>query len=130
MKRVGGRVTWLLEFDRRFEASVRDGLKRQTLRRCHIVEAGDTLRFSRGGDAGVFAEATCTRSRTITIGVCEWDGRMTCWAALGGVGMSRGELDALAVADGFEGGAHELVEWLEARGKFFAGLYDGQLIEW
>ena len=130
MKRVGGRVTWLLEFDGRMADLAACGNKRTTLRRCHIVEAGDTLRFSRGGDAGVFAEATCTRSRPIAIGIGERDGRMTCWAELGGVETTRGELDALAVADGFEGGARELVEWLEAHGKFFAGLYDGQLIEW
>lgn len=130
MKRVGGRVTWLLEFDGAMANLVARHVKRQTLRRCHIVEAGDTLRFSRGGDAGVFAEATCTRSRPITIGIGERDSRMTCWAELSGVEMTKGELDALAVADGFEGGARELVEWLEAHGKFFAGLYDGQLIEW
>lgn len=130
MKRVGGHVTWLLEFDGALANLVARHVKLQTLRRCHIVEAGDTLRLASADTGAVFAEVTATRVRPIAIGIGERDGRMTCWAELGGVEMTKGEFNALAVADGFEGGARELVEWLEARGKFFAGLYDGQLIEW
>lgn len=130
MKRVGGQVTWLVAFDGPRAELAWNGAKRTTLRRCHIVEAGDTLRLASADTGAVFAEVTVKRVRPVAIGIGERDGRMTCWAELGGVGMAKGELDALAVADGFEGGSRELVEWLEARGKFFAGLYEGQLIEW
>ena len=69
------------------------------------------------------------RARPIEIGVGERDGRRACFVELDGAPLTKDQLDELAVADGFEG-AYGLVDWLEARGKFFAGLYDGQLIEW
>ncbi len=130
MRRVGGQVTWLVAFEGPMADLVARGLKRQTLRRCSIVAAGDTLRLAGAETGGVFGEATCTRARRIEIGVGELRGRMTCRAELDGADLSREAFDALAVADGFEGGARELVEWLESRGKFAAGLYEGQLIEW
>ena len=129
MKRVGGRVTWLCEFDGRRADLAACGNKRTTLRRCHTVAPGDTLRLSSGGDAGVFAEVTVRRVRPITIGIGTDKGCLSAWAELNGAEMTRDGLDVLAVADGFEG-AVDMLEWLAEHDKFFAGLYDGQLIEW
>lgn len=129
MKRVGGQVTWLCEFDGPRADLAACGNKRTTLRRCHIVEAGDTLRLASADTGSVFAEVTVKSVRPITIGISERDGRLMGWAELGGKPISAVEFDALAIADGFCCGA-ELVRYLDALGKFFAGLYDGQLIEW
>lgn len=129
MKRIGGKVTWMCEFEGPMADLAACGIKRTTLRRCHIVEPGDTLRLANADTGRVFSEVEVTRVRPITIGVGERKGRMTCWADLDGSKLTKEQLDELAVADGF-GCARELVDWLEARGKFFAGLYDGQLIEW
>ena len=129
MKRVGGQVTWLCEFDRERADLAERGFKQQTLRRCHIVEAGDTLRLSTGGAEGVFAEVTVRRSRPIVIGI-QGDGPVgQCWADLDGKPMTKTEFESLARADGFEN-ALQLVNWLDEHNKFFAALYEGQLIEW
>lgn len=129
MKRVGGQVTWLCEFDGPLADLAACGNKRSTLRRCHIVEPGDTLRLASADTGAVFAEVTVQRVRPIAIGISEAGGRLKGWADLAGRGISAVAFDALAIADGFADGA-ELVRWLDARGKFFAGLYDGQMIEW
>ncbi len=129
MKRVGGKVTWLCEFDGPRAELASKGVKRQTMRRCHIVAAGDTLRLSTGGEAGVFAEVEVARVSQIEIGLSERGGRLVVWAELNGCELSKDAFEALAVMDGFANG-HELVEWLDNHGKFEAGYYDGQLIEW
>ena len=131
MKRVGGKVTWLLEFEGRFETAVRDGLKRQTLRRCHIVEPGDTLRLASADTGRVFGEVTVARVRPVKVervdgrgGICEG------YAVIaGGRVLTFAEADALAGLDGF-GSVEEMGAWLEAKGKFVRGVFDGQVIEW
>jgi len=133
MKRAGGKVTWMLEFDGRFETAVRDGLKRQTVRRCHIVEPGDTLRLA-GADTGrVFGEVTVARVRRIVILAVKLalrPDRLTAFQArIDGKELSEQEFDAFAGNDGFAS-ADEMVKWLEDHGKFKRGIFDGQVIEW
>jgi len=131
MKRVGGRVTWLLEFDRRFEASVRDGLKRQTVRRCRIVEPGDMLRLASADTGRVFGEAEVTRvvpirieAETGRLGIVEGYA-----VSVSGNRLTYGEADTLAGFDGF-GSIEEMCGWLAARGKLLHGIFEGQIIEW
>ena len=129
MKRVGGQVTWLCEFDGERSDLAAKGIKRQTLRRCHIVMAGDTLRLSTGGDNGVFAEVVVRRVRPITIRAMKTLDGWRVLAMIGGVEVSREEFSKMAVEDGFEYGA-ELVNWLYDHGKVVDGEFDGQIIEW
>ena len=131
MKRVGGQVTWLLEFEGRFETAVRDGLKRQALRRCRIVEAGDTLRLARADTGHVFGQAEVARvtpvrieSQTGRSGVAEGYA-----VSVRGERLAFAEADALAGRDGF-GSVEELGDWLASNGKFVDGIFDGQIIEW
>lgn len=131
MKRVGGHVTWLLEFEGRFETAVRDGLKRQTVRRCHIVEPGDTLRLASADTGRVFGEAEVTRvvpirieAETGRLGIVEGYA-----VSVRGNRLTYGEADTLAGFDGF-GSIEEMCGWLAARGKFLHGVFDGQIIEW
>ena len=74
MKRVGGKVTWLCEFDGPRADLAACGNKRSTLRRCHIVEPGDTLRLANADTGAVFAEVTVRRVRPIEIGISEAGG--------------------------------------------------------
>ena len=131
MKRVGGKVTWLLEFDGRFETAVRDVLKRQTVRRCHIVEPGDILRLASADTGRVFGEAEVTRVTPIRIevgvGQC---GIVDGYAvSVRGNRLTHSEADTLAVSDGFES-VEEMCSWLAAEDKFRGGVFDGQVIEW
>lgn len=126
MKRVGGRVTWLLEFEGRFETAVRDGLKRQAVRRCHIVEPGDTLRLASADTGRVFGEAEVTKVTPIRIEVAAVDGYAV---SVRGHRLTYSEADTLAGSDGF-GSFAEMCDWLEERGKFVNEIFDGQIIEW
>jgi hypothetical protein len=130
MKRVAGRVTWLCEFEPRLAELAAQGRKYTTLRRCHIVAAGDTLRLSTCGEPGVFAEVEVRRVSPISIHVVpSWCAPEFFCAFLGGDEMNEDAFNTLARADGFLNG-RDLLQWLFDHGKFVGDQYDGQLIEW
>jgi len=131
MKRVDGKVTWMLEFEGRFETAVRDGLKRQTVRRCHIVEPGDTLRLASADTGRVFGEVTVAVARPFRMEVLAGlDGIAEGYKmSLDGRPLTFPEMDELSGLDGF-GCVEEMGDWLAAKGKFAHGIFDGQVIEW
>ena len=128
MKRVSGHVTWEVRFAQRFLEGVRSGAKRQTVRRCWHVEAGDALRLAGPGGETLW-EVGVVEVRDLWIVARDNGG------CLGVVARSRGEaldakaVDAIAVADGFSGG-QEMIRWMIDNDQFLHGVFDGQVIRW
>ena len=107
-----------------FAEKVRDGSKRQTIRKSRKTPfvVGDELKHTCSQCAPgskTLRTSTCTNARDIII--AKVDG-----IYIDGVCLTHAQSHTLAVADGFRGITH-MVDWLKERG----GLpFEGQVLSW
>ncbi|MCL2103469.1 MAG: hypothetical protein FWH21_00200 [Kiritimatiellaeota bacterium] len=127
MKRVGGRVTWLCRLDGVLAEKVREGTKRMTICRGGLVEPGDVLRLTVGDDT--IQQVTVVEARDLWM-MAQVNGECVgVVARICGNGIGAGELGELARMNGF-GSAPEMVRFLDGKGCFLHGIFDGQIIGW
>ena len=117
-------MTHLINFSPQFAPLVREGTKRQTIRRKRRrpIKVGDTLRLYTGlriKKGGLLREAVCTAVHEI-----EW--LEPTWLFIDGSPLDEQQLIEFAPLDGFIDFA-EMLEWFEARYVF---PFEGVVIRW
>lgn len=125
MVRTGGRVNWELRAENRFNDGISSGNTRKFLLRSRLVRVTDVVVFIRDGfckvlEADVMTENSILirRSKAKVLSV-----------SIDGKALTNNEVIALAVNAGFDG-PRDMDGFMETRGMFSNGIFEGQVIGW